>query len=136
VDLLLTRIQLEKDFTIGHLQHNSVFECWTCEDTVRPAGEKIYGQTAIPYGRYEIIITFSNRFKRPLPLLLNVPMFEGIRIHPGNTAQNTEGCLLPGLQRLPNGVGQSKAAFEPLFNKIHYAQLRHESVFISIVKAE
>jgi len=71
--------------TIGSLYVDGKFECYTLEDVVR-LGEKVYGETAIPEGTYEVQITFSNRFKRDLPLLLKVPGFEGVRIHPGNFA--------------------------------------------------
>jgi len=71
--------------TIGSLYLNGKFECYTLEDVVR-VGEKVPGATAIPEGIYPVQITFSNRFKRDLPLLLNVPNFDGIRIHTGNYA--------------------------------------------------
>src|SRR6478736_9414023 len=83
--------------TPGKLYVDSIFECYTLEDVVRPA--KIYGQTAIPAGTYKVIINMSNRFKRLLPLLLNVPDYEGVRIHPGNTDKDTDGCILPGVTR-------------------------------------
>jgi len=64
------------------------------------------------------VITPSQRFGRPLPLLLNVPGFSGIRIHPGNTIADTEGCLLPGRLRAAQRVGDSRAAFDTLFQQI------------------
>ena len=133
MELELRRIKLAQDFTIGTLKVNGKFECWTCEDVVREPGVKIHGKTAIPYGRYEVVLTMSNRFKVILPLLLNVPMFEGIRIHPGNTAADTEGCILPGRIQLPSGVGESRAAFNDLMGKITNAiNAKHEKVFIEI----
>lgn len=89
---------------------------YVLEDAVRPA--KIKGKTAIPAGRYQIVITPSNRFKRDLPLLLNVPNYEGIRIHAGNTAADTEGCLLPGAIAETNRVLNSRIAFNQLFSTI------------------
>lgn len=133
MQLKLTRTHLLPDATLGILDVNGSFECFICEDTVRPPGVKAPGATAIPAGRYEVTITFSARFQRPLPLLLNVPMFEGIRIHPGNTAADTEGCLLPGKTcNIEAGtVMSSVAAFNPLFDKIK-AALEREKVFIEI----
>lgn len=84
--LELYRKFLGKDYTIGKLFINGEYFCDTLEDTVRPEGEKILGKTAIPYGTYDIILTMSPKFKRILPLLLNVPNFEGVRIHSGNYA--------------------------------------------------
>lgn len=75
--------------TIGELLIDGVFECFTLEDKERDV--KIKSETAIPKGTYKVIINQSNRFKRLLPLLLNVPNFEGVRIHSGNTNHNTEG---------------------------------------------
>ena len=130
--LTLTRAQLDPDVTIGRLLVDGAFECWTCEDTVREPGVKIPGKTAIPAGAYPVVVTPSPRFKRDLPLLVGVPGFEGIRIHPGNTAADTEGCILPGLDRMPKGVGRSRMAFDALFAKIQTARARGETVTIEV----
>lgn len=127
MNLTLERLQFDEDCTIGQLYVDGEARCFVLEDAVRevsgrPVSEwKIYGETAIPYGTYKIVITMSQRFGRPLPLLLDVPGFSGIRIHPGNTAAQTHGCLLPGLDRLPKSVGRSRIAFDQLF-----ADLEHQ----------
>lgn len=79
------------------------FVCNTLEDKVRNSKgtkkedfKKIYGETAIPYGTYRVVITYSNAFKKKLPEILNVPLYEGIRIHAGNTKDSTFGCILLG----------------------------------------
>jgi hypothetical protein len=133
MNLTLTRLQFDSDCTIGELLVDGQHACYVCEDVERPPGApKVHGQTAIPRGSYEIVVTYSPHFNRDLPLLKDVPDFEGIRIHPGNTAADTEGCLLPGFLRLPKGVGQSRAAFEYLFARIQAALGRGEGVQISI----
>jgi len=115
-DFVLTRVQLDPEVTIGDLTIGGHHVCWVCEDAVREVpGEpveswKIKGKTAIPYGRYLIKRTFSNRFQRTMPQLMDVPGFTGIRIHSGNTHVDTEGCLLPGLERWAKGVGSSALA--------------------------
>lgn len=134
----LERLQLDRDVTIGALSIDGAFECWTCEDAVREvAGQpvaawKIAGETAIPRGTYRVDITLSARFGRDLPVLVDVPGFTGIRIHPGNTAANTEGCLLPGDIRLPKSVGQSRLAFDRLFAQIRVAKIKGESITIEV----
>lgn len=134
----LQRLQLDPDVTIGALYVDGDFECWILEDPVREvAGQpvsvwKVPGKTAIPFGQYDVTITPSQRFKRDLPLLLRVPGFDGIRIHPGNTVADTEGCLLPGLDRLGKSVGRSRAAFDSLFSQIRSAFIRGEQINISI----
>ena len=97
---------------------------------------KIYGKTAIPYGRYKVEITYSNRFKRQMPILIGVPGFAGIRIHPGNTHLNTEGCLLPGMKYgQENGeyiVGTSRVASDRLQSHIAAVLAKGEEVWITI----
>src|SRR3989442_1816583 len=92
----LRRKVFTSNSTIGELLINGKLECFTLEDRIRPPGVKVPGQTAIPEGSYEVIVTLSQRFKRDLPLLLNVPNFRGVRIHTGNTELDTEGCILVG----------------------------------------
>lgn len=116
--LNLKRIQLDSDVTIGTLSINGVFECWTLEDTVRPDGVKIYGETAIPTGVYSVDITYSPRFKVQMPLLINVAGFVGVRIHPGNSADDTEGCIIVGTDRLSKSLGRSRMAYDKLFAKL------------------
>ena len=79
---------------IGDLFIDGVFFCHTLEDEKRADGLKVYGETAIPSGTYNVVVTMSNRFKRLMPLLLDVPMFSGIRIHGGNDSGDTHGCPL------------------------------------------
>lgn len=114
--------------THGVLFLDGHFECFCLEDMIREvsgqpmATWKVSGQTAIPSGRYRIIITPSRRFERPLPLLLDVPGFTGIRIHPGNTVADTAGCLLVGMDRRAGQVLRSRVAFEALFAKLATTQ--------------
>lgn len=99
--------------THGSLYVDGHWQCWTLEDAIRE--QKLAGQTAIPPGRYHVVMTFSQRFQRRLPLLEAVPNFTGIRIHPGNAAIDTDGCLLVGKDRQPGRVLGSRMAFEALF---------------------
>lgn len=126
--LTVNRNQLTNKSTIGELWIDGKFECYTLEDVCRK-GIKISGQTAIPEGTYEVIIDYSNRFKKDMPHVLNVPGFEGIRIHPGNTAENTEGCLLVGMSKSNDFIGGSKAAFEKITTKL-IEGLKHGKIFI------
>jgi hypothetical protein len=136
VDIELKRVQLDGDCTIGRLSIDGEPFCWVCEDTQRaPGAVKVPGQTAIPLGRYRVIVSWSPRFQKPLPLLIDVPGFEGIRIHPGNTAADTDGCLLPGLDRLPKGVGRSVLAWTPLMERIENASMAGDDVWITIIDA-
>jgi hypothetical protein len=116
--------------TIGELLIDGKHECWTLEDVVRPVSEKMYGETAIPYGVYDVVITYSPHFQRDLPLLLSVPNFTGVRIHPGNTAADTEGCLLVGTGRNATSVTGSRDAFNALYPKVRDAIRKGEKVTI------
>ena len=121
------------EYTIGRLYINGQYECFVLEDPVRE--EKIKGKTAIPAGRYQIIVTMSARFSKLLPLLLNVPNFSGIRIHPGNDVDDTEGCLLTGqmIAKSARQILNSRLAFNALFEKINMALARKEEVWITII---
>jgi hypothetical protein len=130
MEITLTRDTLLEQRTLGKLYVNNIFECYTCEDTVRE--QKIAGITAIPAGRYKVVITLSNRFKRELPLLLNVPNFTGIRIHAGNTEADTEGFILCGKTRNNEGVFGSRVATSGLIKKIREAINRGSDVWITI----
>ena len=107
--LHLQRTERGDRYTMGRLAIDGEPFCDTLEPTdrhldaitMRPE-QKLYGQTAIPTGSYPVVLTYSPRFKRTLPLLKNVPHFEGIRIHPGNSATDTAGCILVG-RRLHSG---------------------------------
>lgn len=123
-------------YTISKLTVDDEYLCDALEDTVRdlgPNGEgKIYGHTAIPSGTYQVIRTMSPRFKKMLPLLLKVPFFEGVRIHPGNTEADTEGCILVGMNTTAGRVNNSRMMFSLLDEKIEQALKRGEKVEIEI----
>lgn len=147
MELILTRMRkLSTDqSTIGELTHNGHRICWILEDVDRGldstmseafiASKKVFGKTAIPAGTYEVIINFSERFKKPLPLLLDVKGYKGIRIHPGNIAADTEGCLLPGTDHETDKVINSRVAFLALATEIELA-IQSEKVFITIVRQQ
>lgn len=118
--LLLKRLHRTEHSTIGELYVDGKFECYTLEDKEREV--KIKSETAIPKGTYIVGITLSNRFKRLLPILINVPNFEGVRIHSGNTNHDTEGCILVGTTRSKDFIGNSRVAFSKLFKKMQAAK--------------
>lgn len=141
MELVLTRIEKTEESTIGALTHLGVHICYTLEDVDRglvssmSADEikkiKVHGKTAIPTGRYEVVITQSVRFKKLMPLLKDVPGFIGIRMHSGNTAKDTEGCPLVGRKKGTNAIYESKLAYFDVFGIIHEA-LQKEKVFITL----
>lgn len=121
MELLLQRMWETNDSTIGELYIDGVFECYVLEDVVRAPGVKVDNATAIPAGTYKVVIDMSTRFGRLMPHILDVPMFEGIRIHSGNVSADTEGCLLVGKVKGQDDVEQSKVAFEAFFPKLQAA---------------
>ena len=118
--LHLKRLHRTDKSTIGELTIDGKFECYTLEDIEREV--KVKAETAIPKGTYKVIINQSNRFKRLMPLLLNVSNFEGVRIHAGNTNHDTEGCILVGRTRGVDFIGQSRKAYDSLFKKMQEAK--------------
>lgn len=128
--LKLRRVALKDTYTIGRLYIDNKYFCDTLEDKVRDlnkngvfdAGEyKVYGETAIPYGTYEVKWTYSPKFKKYMPLLCNVPSFSGIRIHEGNTAKDTLGCVLVGENKVKGKVLNSRATVAKLYPLIKEA---------------
>ncbi len=117
--------------TIGRLAVNGHFCCWTLEDPVHD-GPKMPGVTAIPAGRYPVTITRSQRFGVLLPLIQDVPGFEGIRFHAGNTAADTSGCILVGMARTPFSIMSSQVALERIQPVIAEALGRGETVWLVI----
>jgi hypothetical protein len=134
--LTLTRYQRSSNATHGRLSIDGDPFCFTLEDPVRPRGVKIPGATAIPAGEYPVQITYSPRFKQRMPLLLGVPDFTGIRIHPGNKPEDTEGCILVGMTQTDDDwIGESRKAYQALYAEIQEALDCGESVLIEIVNA-
>lgn len=137
-EFLLERVQCDPDVTIGSLSLNGHSICWTCEDPVREvpgqpvSAWKIKGSTAIPVGRYKIERTWSPRFQVTMPQLIDVPGFEGIRIHPGNTAADTEGCILPGMERREKGVGSSQLAYREMLRWLDAIEQQGLNAWITI----
>lgn len=130
--LKLYRKFLGNKYTIGKLFINDEYICDTLEDVVRPENTKVYGETAIPYGVYEIVLTMSPRFKKVLPLLLDVPHFEGVRIHTGNTEKDTEGCILVGYNKVKGKVINSKIAFDKVMKYLELATINNEKITIEV----
>lgn len=130
--LLLKRIKLEETYTVGELYmvdgNKQVFLCHTLEDKVRDINKngvfdngekKVYGQTAIPYGKYELVMEWSPKFQRILPLLLNVDSFKYIRIHAGNSVADTDGCILVGEYYGGDKIVNSKATLDRLLRLLN-----------------
>jgi len=129
--LKVERNWLLGDTTLGKLFVDDRFFGYTLEDEVR--NEKIHGQTAIPYGKYDVDITDSPHFGRMMPLIKNVPNFGGVRIHSGNSSDDTEGCLLVGLGiDANNNITNSRLAFNSLYAKLKKAKENGERIQIEI----
>ena len=125
--VLLKRIALRDTYTIGKIYIDGEYFCDTLEDKVRDLNKngvfdgdekKVYGETAIPYGTYKVILSYSPKFKRILPELLDVPCFTGIRIHRGNTEKDTAGCLLVGENKVRGKVLNSTYWEKKLIEKL------------------
>lgn len=132
--LKLNRIFLGSSATIGELYVDGEHIADTLEDRVRPEGEKVYGKTAIPEGTYEVKLTYSPRFKKILPDILNVPNFSGIRIHSLNKAEESEGCIGVGEWngKDTNWISNSRKTFNKLFALLEEANNNKEKITITI----
>lgn len=131
MNLKLVRDTFTDESTMGQLYVDGKWQCYTLEDKLRDV--KIYGETCIPYGTYEVVVTWSNRFKRQMPLLVDVPGFSGIRIHSGNDSHDTDGCILVGRTKAPNWVGESRLAFDAFFPHLQ-AACEYSKVYIEVTQ--
>lgn len=133
--LRVERLWKKDTYTIGKLYVDDKYFCNTLEDTVRDLSKekKIPGKTAIPYGEYKVVFNWSPKFGRNLPRLLNVPAFEGILIHPGNTANDSSGCILVGKNTEVGRLTESRYTSDKLNVLIEDAQRKGESITIEIV---
>ena len=151
MDLILTRIAKRKAYTIGRLSiqepvideystgSKETYFCDTLEPTWRDyahGGRKIKGRSAIPEGRYAVVISYSPKFKQWLPILLGGPEFnrewQGVRIHAGNTAKDTQGCILVGENSQVGCVLNSRHWLNELKQKIVEAKDKGEAVWLTI----
>lgn len=140
--LRLERKHFKDTYTIGNLYVDGTFFSNTLEDKNRDVNKngkfdngeaKVYGETCIPFGTYKVTVNMSPKFKRELPRLLDVPSFEGILIHRGNTAEDSAGCILVGENKAVGKVLNSTPYEERLVKMIKGAIARGEEITIEIV---
>lgn len=125
----------ESGFTLGEISLNGVRIGYTLEDEDRHLeldGKKVYGKTCIPRGTYRIVVDFSHRFQKPLPHILDVPQFTGIRIHGGNTAEDVLGCIAVGQIRTANGVAKCAPVVNRIIQLIQNAEDNGKQCFIQV----
>lgn len=132
LELRVKRTDCTVRSTIGEFDIDGAPFCYTLEDVVRPAGVKVKGETAIPAGRYRVRNTYSPKFRRVMPQIMEVPMFDGIRIHGGNSSADTEGCLLLGMHRGRDHIDTCAPALEHVYTLITGAEAAGREVWITI----
>lgn len=132
MNIRIKRIAKKNDYTIGKMYIDGEYYCDTLEDKDRGlkqtdsdiSKKKVYGKTAIPTGTYNVELTYSPKFKRILPLIDNVRGFSGIRIHNGNTAADTEGCILVGRNTIVGMVTHSVETLNKLMDKLNGNEIK------------
>ena len=134
--LRVERLWKKATYTVGRLYVDEKLYCNTLEDVVRDLDKekKIPGKTAIPAGTYKVIYNWSPKFVMNLPRLLNVPHFEGILIHPGNTADDSAGCILVGNNTAVGRLTNSRDTSDRLNVLIEDAQRNREEITIEIIE--
>ena len=140
MELKVKRLFKKSEYTIGKMYIDGKYFCDTVEDTDRDIscnmplpiikGVKVYGQTAIPTGTYNVSLTYSPKFRKVLPLIENVKGFDGVRIHSGNTAADSLGCIIVGENKIKGGVINSRATMEKLMNRLSSERVRHITIKI------
>ena len=139
MEIKVIRNVLTSEYTVGELYIDSVFYCHTIEDRYRKIQkkeDKIYGVTAIPCGSYPVVLDFSSKYSKMMPHILDVPYFSGIRIHSGNSDEDSLGCLIVG-DYCPGVAGgwlkNSRIAYSKVFEKLQQASDKSERIFITIL---
>lgn len=142
--LILIRKEFTSISTIGELWIDDKFFCYVLEDKDRGLVQwesvatmkvkKLFGVTAIPYGKYDVVLSMSNRFKRLLPEIKDVKCFEGVRIHRGNSPEDSHGCLIVGMTKAYNMVFESTKAENALMEKLKEAVEFKEEITLEITK--
>lgn len=142
MELRVERLWPRENYIVGRLYVNNEFFSNTLEDKIIDKNKngvfdndekKVYGESAIPYGKYKVVYNYSPKFGRNLPRLLGVPHFEGILIHPGNTAKDSFGCILVGKNTSKGMLSESRYTSDKLNEIIDAAQKRGEEITIEIV---
>lgn len=128
MEIVIKRLYKKETYTIGKMYIDGEYFCDTLEDKDRglkdsdPLADikmkKVYGETAIPTGMYAVQVTYSPKFKKDLPLILNVKGFDGIRIHNGSFSNDSLGCVLVGKNKIKGGIIESKVTLEALMKKL------------------
>lgn len=128
MELKVKRLYKKSEYTIGKMYIDGQYFCDTVEDTDRGLSQnmsnsaiearKVYGKTAIPTGRYRVELSYSNKFKKTLPLLKDVMCFSGVRIHSGNKAEDSLGCIIVGENKIKGGVINSRQTMERLMYRL------------------
>lgn len=138
MEIKVIRHTLTSDYTVGKLYINDAYMCDTIEDRYRKIEkkeDKVYGVTAIPHGRYPVILDYSSKYSKLMPHILDVPYFEGIRIHSGNSDEDSLGCIIVG-EYVPGVAGgwvkNSRIAYSKVFAKLKQASDKGERIFITI----
>lgn len=139
--LLLKRIALRDAYTIGKLYIDGQYWCDTLEPPVRDLNrngvfdngeKKVPGNSAIPYGTYDVVVNISPKFKRLLPRLLRVPQFDGVLMHRGNTVADTAACILPGENKVVGKVLNSTYWEKRITEYLLEAQGKGEDIKITV----
>ena len=130
MQLTVSRTKFGPKATLGTLSIDGQYECVTLEDRARPDGVKVQDETCIPPGTYKVILNMSPRLGKIMPRLLDVPMFDGILIHSGNTDENTKGCILVGKEVVNDDyIHGGSEVFPILFSKLEAAV---DDIYITI----
>ena len=135
IDCLLLRSDFGDEFTLGTFCFAGKFLGYTCEDRdrhVEAGGTKIPGQTAIPRGYYRLTVSMSQRFGKLMPEIKDVPQFEGVRIHGGNTEEDTEGCPLLGAIKTATGVRDCRDANAKLIKRIQAVEAAGDECWLTV----